>query len=189
MWVKIIFLQRPSKASISWENQSHVGGVVYSRKYRKHIDVCTCLLCSKNVTNVLGQLLDDYDIWLRPDFGGRSELSPLIIIRAMMKMTLKILQNLSEKTKLKICVKICWCGQWKNVNDEMMTKEKTANGSVIKRSFQGVPWVPESVFLHGNRKESNSFYSIHLLFFSSTINFLFFNGSIRPDGFNRITSR
>ena len=25
----------------------------------------------KNVTNVLGQLLDDYDIRLRPDFGGR----------------------------------------------------------------------------------------------------------------------
>jgi hypothetical protein len=30
------------------------------------IDVCMCLLCSKNVTNVLGQLLDDYDI--RPRF-------------------------------------------------------------------------------------------------------------------------
>lgn len=25
----------------------------------------------KNVTNVLGQLLEDYDIRLRPDFGGK----------------------------------------------------------------------------------------------------------------------
>ena len=33
------------------------------------------------VTNVLGQLLDDYDILLHPNFGGISELSALIIIK------------------------------------------------------------------------------------------------------------
>ena len=67
----------------------------------------------------------------------------------------------------------------------MMTKEKTVNGSVIKRSLQAGRSMSLRVplfFLHGNRKES-SFYSIHLLFSSSTFNFLFFNGSIPTDGF------
>ena len=63
-------------------------------------------LCSNNVINVLGQLLDDFDIRLRPDFGGIREFFCSDNNQIMMKMTLKILQNLSEKTKQKICVKL-----------------------------------------------------------------------------------
>ena len=124
-----------------------------------------------------------------PNFGGISELSALIIIKLWLRWLINIAKP-KRKNQTKNKCKICWCGQWKNVNDEMMTKEKTANGNMIKRTLQAGRSMSLRVrlffFLHGNRKES-SFYSFHLLFSSFIINFLFFNGSIRPDGFNMIT--
>ena len=70
-----------------------------------------------------------------PNFGGISELSALIIIKLWLRWLINIAKP-KRKNQTKNKCKICWCGQWKNVNDEMMTKEKTANGNMIKRTLQ-----------------------------------------------------
>jgi hypothetical protein len=159
----------------------------------KHNDVCMCLLCSKYVTNVLGQLLDDYDIRLRPDFGG---IFKWIICsdnnQIMMMMTLKILQNLSKKKTKKrkyVWKLLMWsmkkCEGWDDDERKELQMEAWSSDPSSRAFHESQS--TDVFFFHGNRKESNSFYSIHLLFSSSTIHFLFFNGSIRTDGFNRLT--
>lgn len=98
----------------------------------------------KNVTNVLGQLLEDYDIRLRPDFGG----DPLYV---GMDITIASFDAISE-VNMDYTLTLCLNQYWR---DERLafTHEKEDVILTLSGDFSNKIWVPDTFFAN----DKNSF--------------------------------
>ncbi|EFX89331.1 hypothetical protein DAPPUDRAFT_310319 [Daphnia pulex] len=98
----------------------------------------------KNVTNVLGQLLDDYDIRLRPDFGG----DPLYVGMDITVASFDAISEVNMDYTLTLCLNQYW-------RDERLafTHEKEDVVLTLSGDFSNKIWVPDTFFAN----DKNSF--------------------------------